>query len=161
MSRAGSCITAVVGAYKTFLTFLMGMGSLKMQFCSTIHTENLARKDADFSRCGRSAFVFADFLYCLKDIPVYNSKVGILKYPAFFLVVPHTLFAAVILRGCLGVFGMSDIFQFLQNPRNSFLRPLVRLGRKQFPILCALYTVGVNTFSAFSLLAICVGPSPS
>ena len=113
MPRTGSCITAVVGAYKAFLTFLMGMGSLKMQFCSTVRTDHLARKDTDFSRCGRAAFVFADLLYRLKDMPVYNSRVGILKYPAVFLVVPHTLFAAVILRGRFEVFGMPDIFQLL------------------------------------------------
>ena len=57
--------------------------------------------------------MFADFLYRLKDMPVNNGRVGILKYPAFFLIVPHTLFAAVILRGRLEVFGMPDIFQLL------------------------------------------------
>ena len=57
--------------------------------------------------------MFADFLYRLKDMPVYNGGVGILKYPAVSPVVPHTLFAAVILRGRLEVFGMPDIFQLL------------------------------------------------
>ena len=57
--------------------------------------------------------MFADFLYRLKDMPVNNGRVGILKYPAVSPVVPHTLFAAVILRGRLEVFGMPDIFQLL------------------------------------------------
>ena len=73
MPRAGSRITAVVGTYKAFLTFLMGMGSLKVQFCSAVRTEHLARKDTDFSRCGRATFVFADFLYRLKDMPSSRS----------------------------------------------------------------------------------------
>ena len=63
---------------------------------------------------------------------------GIFKYPAVFLVVPHTLFASVILGGRLKVFGMPDILQLLQNPYNSFLRPPVRLSRKQFSIFPCL-----------------------
>ena len=82
MPRAGSRIATVVGADEKVLIFLESVCCTVMQFCSTIRTEHLARKDTDFSRCGRAAFVFADFLYRLKDMPVYNGRVGILKYPA-------------------------------------------------------------------------------
>ena len=113
MPRAGSRIAAVVGADEKVLICFESVCRAVVQFGSTVRTEYLARKDTDFSCCGRAAFVFADFLYRLKDMPVNNGRVGILKYPAFFLIVPHTLFAAVILRGRLEVFGMPDIFQLL------------------------------------------------
>ena len=113
MPRAGSHIAAVVGADEKVLICFESVCRVVVQLGSTVRTEYLARKDTEFSRCGRAAFVFADFLYRLKDMPVYNGRVGILKYPAVFLVVPHTLFAAVILICSLEVFGIPDILQLL------------------------------------------------
>ena len=82
MPRAGSRIAAVVGADEKVLICFESVCRAVVQLGSTVRTEYLARKDTEFSRCGRAAFVFADFLYRLKDMPVYNGRVGILKYPA-------------------------------------------------------------------------------
>lgn len=109
MPCTSSRIASIVGADEKVLIFLESVCRAVVQFCSAVRTEHLSRKDTDFSRCGRAAFVFADFLYRFKDMPVYNSRVGIFKYPAVFLVIPHTLFASVVLGGCLEVFSMPDI----------------------------------------------------
>lgn len=75
MSGAGSCIAAVVGADEKVLICFESVCRAVVQFCSTVRTEYLSRKDTDFACSGRSAFVFADFLYRLKDVPVNNGRV--------------------------------------------------------------------------------------
>ena len=95
-----SRITSIVEANEKVLIRFESVCRAVVQFCPAVRTEYLARKDTDFSRCSRAAFVFTDFLYCFKDMPVYN-------------VIPHTLFASVIFGGRLEVFGMPDIFQLL------------------------------------------------
>ena len=82
MPRAGSCIATVVGADEKVLICFESVCCAVVQLCPAVRTEYLARKDTDFSRCSWSAFVFADFLHRFKNMPVYNGRVGIFKYPA-------------------------------------------------------------------------------
>ena len=137
MPRAGFRVTPVVGADEKVLICFESVCRAIVKFYLPVRTEYLSRKDTDFPRCSRAAFVSTDFLYRFQDILVYNGSLSIFKYPAVFLLIPHTLFASVILGGCLEVFGMSDILQLLQNPCNGFLCPFVWFGWKQFSLfLC-------------------------
>ncbi|MFY9199032.1 MAG: hypothetical protein WAN84_06955 [Acutalibacteraceae bacterium] len=68
MDCATSRISTIVRTYEAVLPFFVVIGSVIMQFCPTIRTENFSRKDTDFTRCSWSSFVFSDFLYRVKDI---------------------------------------------------------------------------------------------
>ena len=113
VSRASSRITAVIGTYKEVLVALEAVSGTVVELRSAICTENLSRKDTDFARCSRSAFMLSYLLHGVKSKLVHYGRMGVLKKLSFFLFVPYSFFTAVVLRGSLEILGMSDIFHSL------------------------------------------------